>query len=74
MNAIFVAAGAGIKHGVKVSTIANIDVAPTIARMLGVSLEHAAGRAIEDILADTQSDETPRSPRVIETGVVRRTN
>jgi predicted AlkP superfamily pyrophosphatase or phosphodiesterase len=75
MNAIFVAAGAGIKRGAKVSTIANIDVAPTIARMLGVTLEHAAGRAIEDILADTQSEETPRSPRtVIETGVVRRTN
>ncbi len=74
MNAIFVAAGAGIKRGTKLSTIANIDVAPTIARMLGVTLEQASGRVIEEILAETQSEETPRPPRLIETGVVRRTN
>ncbi len=74
MNAIFVAAGAGIKRGTKLSTIANIDVAPTIARMLGISLEHASGRAIDEILGETQSEETPRAPRLIETGVVRRTN
>jgi predicted AlkP superfamily pyrophosphatase or phosphodiesterase len=74
MNAIFVAAGAGIKGGAKISAVANIDVAPTIARMLGVTLEYASGRAIEEILADSPSQETPRTRRVIETGVVRRTN
>ena len=43
MNAIFVAAGAGIKSGTKVPTIENIDVAPTIARLLGTSLKGASG-------------------------------
>jgi predicted AlkP superfamily pyrophosphatase or phosphodiesterase len=50
MNAIFVAAGAGIKAGTKISTIDNIDVAPTIARLLGISLRNAAGRVLEEIL------------------------
>ncbi len=52
MNAIFVAAGAGVKAGTKVPTIDNIDVAPTIARLLGVSLENAAGRVLETILVN----------------------
>lgn len=56
MNAIFVAAGAGLKRGTKLTTVANIDVAPTIARMLGVSLEHASGRVLEEILADEKSE------------------
>jgi len=50
MNAIFVAAGAGIKAGTKVPTVANIDVAPTIARLLGTSLKNASGRVLEEIL------------------------
>ena len=61
MNAIFVAAGAGIKRGAKLSTIDNIDVAPTIARMLGVTLEHASGHVLDEILGETQSEETPAS-------------
>jgi predicted AlkP superfamily pyrophosphatase or phosphodiesterase len=52
MNAIFVAAGAGIKAGTKVPTVENIDVAPTIARLLGLSLAHASGRVLEEILLD----------------------
>jgi predicted AlkP superfamily pyrophosphatase or phosphodiesterase len=50
MNAIFVAAGAGIKVGTKVPIIDNIDVAPTIARLLGVSLKNASGRVLQEIL------------------------
>ena len=52
MNALFVASGAGIKAGKTLATVENIDVAPTIARLLGVSLENAAGRVIEEILMD----------------------
>jgi predicted AlkP superfamily pyrophosphatase or phosphodiesterase len=52
MNALFVASGAGIKASKKLATVENIDVAPTIARLLGVSLENAAGRVIEEILMD----------------------
>jgi hypothetical protein len=52
MNALFVASGAGIKASKTLATVENIDVAPTIARLLGVSLENAAGRVIEEILMD----------------------
>jgi predicted AlkP superfamily pyrophosphatase or phosphodiesterase len=52
MNAIFVAAGEGIRSGTKVPTIENIDVAPTIARLLGISLKDASGRALDGILLD----------------------
>jgi len=51
MHATFVAAGAGIKPGVRLKTIENIDVAPTIARLLGVPLPTAEGRTLTEILA-----------------------
>ena len=50
MNAIFVASGAGIKTGMRVPIVENIDVAPTIARLLGVSLKGVEGRVLEAIL------------------------
>jgi predicted AlkP superfamily pyrophosphatase or phosphodiesterase len=52
MNAIFVASGAGIKDGARVPTIDNIDVAPTMARILGVRMEGIPGRVLEEILRD----------------------
>jgi predicted AlkP superfamily pyrophosphatase or phosphodiesterase len=51
MHATFVAAGVGIKPGVRLKTIDNIDVAPTIAKLLGVSLPSAEGRVLTEILA-----------------------
>ena len=65
MNAIFVAAGAGIKRGMNLTTIENIDVAPTMARLLGVTLESAAGRVLDEILEPVQSEPTPRPARLI---------
>ena len=50
MNAIFVVAGAGIKRGTKLTTVENIDIAPTIAQLLEVPLRSAAGRVLEEIL------------------------
>ena len=50
MNAIFVASGAGLKRGLKIPTVENIDVAPTMARLLGVSLKDVEGRVLESIL------------------------
>jgi predicted AlkP superfamily pyrophosphatase or phosphodiesterase len=74
MNAVFVAAGAGIKRGTKLPAIENIDVAPTIARLLGVELEQASGRVLEEILADSSSESIPtKRGQLIETSVVRRT-
>ena len=46
MAAIFIAAGYGVHAGAKLDKIANIDVAPTIAKLLGVSLPTAKGTPI----------------------------
>ena len=51
MNASFIASGPGIKIGVPIETMQNIDVAPTIAKLFGVKLDHAAGRVLDEILA-----------------------
>jgi predicted AlkP superfamily pyrophosphatase or phosphodiesterase len=50
MNAVFVAAGAGIKSGTKIPVVENIDVAVTMTHLLGVSLEGASGQVLEEIL------------------------
>jgi hypothetical protein len=50
MNAIFVASGAGIKPGSKLPVIRNVDVAPTIARLLGLRMSGFDGRVLEEIL------------------------
>jgi predicted AlkP superfamily pyrophosphatase or phosphodiesterase len=51
LGAIFIASGAGIKAGVKVNAIENVDVAPTLARLLGLQLDGADGRVLTEILA-----------------------
>ncbi len=50
MHASFIAAGAGIKSGIKLKTISNLDVAPTIAKLLGVELPTSEGRVLTEIL------------------------
>lgn len=50
MNATFVAAGAGIRPGVKLGVIENTQVAPTIAELLGVELKAATGKPLNNIL------------------------
>jgi len=50
LSALFIAAGAGIAPGVKVDTIDNVDVAPTMAELLGVSLGSVDGRVLKEIL------------------------
>jgi arylsulfatase A-like enzyme len=52
MNAVFVAAGRGIKKGARLGVIENIHVAPTIAQLLGVELPDARGKVIKEILAE----------------------
>ncbi|HTN76241.1 MAG TPA: ectonucleotide pyrophosphatase/phosphodiesterase [Pirellulaceae bacterium] len=51
MHAMFVAAGAGIQPGVKLDVIQNVDVAPTIARLMGIPLKEVDGQVLEKILA-----------------------
>ncbi len=49
MQAIFIAWGRGIPSGVRLNSISNLDVAPTIAALLGLKLPNAKGHAIEPI-------------------------
>ena len=46
MDAGFVAWGRGIRRGVRVPTMRQEDVAPTLARLLGVEMDDAAGRVL----------------------------
>jgi predicted AlkP superfamily pyrophosphatase or phosphodiesterase len=50
MNAAFVASGAGIKKGVKLGVIRNLDVAPTIAHLLGLEMKNIEGQPLSEIL------------------------
>jgi predicted AlkP superfamily pyrophosphatase or phosphodiesterase len=52
MHATFIAAGAGTKAGVQLERIQNVDVAPTIARLMGLTLNDVDGRVLTEILAD----------------------
>jgi predicted AlkP superfamily pyrophosphatase or phosphodiesterase len=54
LDGIFIASGAGIKRGVKVSRIRNLDVAPTIARLLDVALPNVDGNVLAEILETKQ--------------------
>ncbi len=51
LDGIFIANGAGIKKGVKVDRVRNLDVAPTIAQLLDIKLPTADGRVMESVLA-----------------------
>jgi predicted AlkP superfamily pyrophosphatase or phosphodiesterase len=50
MQALFIASGAHIRRGVELGAISNLSVAPTIARLLGVSLPAAAQPPLTQIL------------------------
>ena len=50
MRPIFVAWGAGVKPGAKVDGVRSIDVAPTIARLLGLTMQNIDGRVISGAL------------------------
>ena len=51
LHATFVAWGAGIHPGAKLGTINNLDVAPTIAALLGLKMNDVDGQVLEGILA-----------------------
>jgi predicted AlkP superfamily pyrophosphatase or phosphodiesterase len=50
LHATFVAWGDGIKPGVKLGEISNIDVAPTIAKLLGIKFANVDGKPLRAIL------------------------
>ena len=49
MNATFIASGAGIRQGVLIDSIENIDISPTIARLLGVDFK-SDGKVVTQVL------------------------
>jgi predicted AlkP superfamily pyrophosphatase or phosphodiesterase len=50
MQAIFIASGAGIPKGVRLNSISNLDVAPTIATLLGLEMKQVSGHPIPEIV------------------------
>jgi predicted AlkP superfamily pyrophosphatase or phosphodiesterase len=54
MNAMFIAAGAGIKRGAKLDVIDNVDVAPTVAYLLGITLPDTDGRVLAGALSEAK--------------------
>lgn len=50
MNAMFIAWGYGIRPGQRLGTISNLDVAPTIATLLGLKLEGVTGKPLSALL------------------------
>lgn len=54
MNAVFIASVQGIKRGVRIGVVDNIDVAPTLAHLLGQPLPEAEGKFISEILSTPQ--------------------
>lgn len=54
MNAAFVINGPGVRKGGKIGMIENIDVAPTIARLLGHELPNVDGKVLIEILVGSK--------------------
>lgn len=52
MYPAFVASGAGIRKGIRLGHVHNVDIAPTIARLLGLELPSATGVVMEEILTE----------------------
>ena len=50
MRAALVMSGAGIAKGRRIDQVKNVDIAPTLARLLGVTLPTASGRVLTDAL------------------------
>jgi len=46
MDAIFIASGYGVRAGARLDKVANLDIAPTVAKLLGVALPNAKGKPI----------------------------
>lgn len=50
MRAVFIVAGKGIKSGAKMEYARLIDVAPTIAKLLGLEMKTARGRVLAEVI------------------------
>lgn len=51
MDAVLVAWGRGVRQGIKIPEMRQTDVAPTLARLIGLRLEGATGRVLVGVLS-----------------------
>ena len=52
LDGIFIASGAGIKKGIVLDRVRNLDVAPTLAKVMGLTFPEIDGRVLEEILEE----------------------
>jgi predicted AlkP superfamily pyrophosphatase or phosphodiesterase len=52
LNGMFVAWGHGVKRGAQLGEIRNLDVAPTVAALLGLKMEKVDGRVLAEALLE----------------------
>jgi len=52
LDGVFIAWGSGIRVGARMEHMANIDVAPTIARLLGITFPNAEGNVLKELLSE----------------------
>lgn len=52
MGSTFVAWGVGIRPGARLPEINSVDVAPTVARIMGLEMSDVDGRVLTEILAE----------------------
>jgi predicted AlkP superfamily pyrophosphatase or phosphodiesterase len=52
LDGIFLAVGRGVKPGTRLGRISNLDVAPTVARLLGIPMEGVDGKVLEGALKE----------------------
>jgi predicted AlkP superfamily pyrophosphatase or phosphodiesterase len=50
IQALFIASGRGIKPGMRLPSVDNVDIAPTAARLLGVEMKNVDGKPLTQIL------------------------
>lgn len=61
MQALFIAWGSGTPRGIQLGPISNLDVAPTVAALLGIKMSAVKGHAIEPIVKRSDESSSTRS-------------
>jgi len=52
LDGAFIIAGAGVRSGTRVPRVVNLDVAPSIARLLGLRMENVDGHVLTELLTE----------------------
>jgi predicted AlkP superfamily pyrophosphatase or phosphodiesterase len=63
MYPMLVLAGAGIRPGVTIGHVSNLDIAPTVAHLMGLDMSGLEGRVLTEALVDGGGPGTPRPER-----------